>query len=257
MTRSPNLALVALLVAALQAAGTVAATAETDAGSAAIDFLAANRAQEAGPIGDSVLASEPVHTMIVEASAYFPQLGAAMIATMRETMATATSAADFAAMQAEIQSLHQPIYQALYQAPDAVLVQLLDDQLALVGAMRQNPSLCARVLTEGYATLAEGERGVTPAMITAVFHHRYGFAAQYMGSAPHRGEVTEADLQAQYEAFRAAGVDEEWLDRIDTFDDRDPQLCQTFHEYLTIVRDADFPGADRLRAVEAILRPVL
>lgn len=141
-----------------------------------------------------------------------------------------------------------PIMGMVAQANDADLVTLLDRQIGLPRGIEGQPMLCARVEVQGPGALGSDHRYLTEGVLEEAYRQRLAIADASRDAVPHRDLASDADYAAISQRLADQGADDAWFDRIAAMDPNDRDLCRTFTEYLTVARDADFPGADRVRA---------
>lgn len=135
-------------------------------------------------------------------------------------------------------------------ATDGALVAVLNDRVALLTAVADAPDLCARLIVDGAGfgpvegLVIPDAAGTADRLFAALAEGRWNRVAR---SAP-----TQADFDALADALAAAGLGEADLARLSRPDRADPALCASTIGVLSVLRDADFPRADRLRAEIAI-----
>lgn len=197
-----------------------------------------------------VLASEPARSAMPGLMAYFPAEAQRMVDSLREVVSEPDgfSAAGFERLSTLNAEIMAPIMGMVAQAPDADLVALLDTQLRVLQGLASQPMLCARVVVEGPAALGSDHRYLTEGVLEEAYRQRLAIADASRDAVPHRDLASDADYAAISQRLADQGADGAWFDRIAAMDPNDRALCQTFTEYLTVARDADFPGADRIRA---------
>lgn len=197
-----------------------------------------------------VLASEPARSAMPGLMAYFPDEAQHMVDRLQAVVSepdgfTAAGFERLSTLNAEIMA---PILGMVAQAPDAELVALLDTQIRVLQGLASQPMLCARVVAEGPGALGQGHFLLTEGVLEEAYRQRLAIADANRDAVPHRAVASDADYAAISQVLADQGADDAWFDRIAAMDPRDPALCRTFTEYLTMARDADFPGADRVRA---------
>ncbi|WP_417625663.1 hypothetical protein [Pararhodobacter aggregans] len=226
-------------VAALLIAAAVPAGAETAPGSPDIAERVA-----------LVLASEPARSAMPGLMAYFPAEAQRMVDSLREVVSEPDgfSAAGFERLSALNTQIMAPILGMVAQAGDADLVALLDRQIGLLRGIEGQPMLCARFIVQGPAALGADHRYLAEGVLEEAYRQRLAVAHATRDVAPWRGAASDEDYAAIAQALADQGADDAWFDRIAAMDPNDRALCRTFTEYLTVARDAAFPGADRIRA---------
>ncbi|WP_334191205.1 hypothetical protein [Pararhodobacter sp.] len=197
-----------------------------------------------------VLASEPARSAMPGLLAYFPEEAQHMVDRLRAVVSepdgfTAAGFERLSTLNAEIMA---PILGMVAQAPDAELVALLDTQIRVLQGLASQPLLCARVVVEGPGALGPDHRYLTGGVLEEAYRQRFAVAHAQQGATPRRGPAHDADYAAISQLLADQGSDAAWFDRIAAMNPQDPGLCRTYTKYLTVARDADFPGADRIRA---------
>ena len=197
-----------------------------------------------------VLASEPARSAMPGLLAYFPEEAQHIVDRLRAVVSepdgfTAAGFERLSTLNAEIMA---PILGMVAQAPDADLAALLDTQIRVLQGLASQPLLCARVVVEGPGALGPDHRYLTGGVLEEAYRQRFAVAHAQQGATPRRGPAHDADYAAISQLLADQGSDAAWFDRIAAMNPQDPGLCRTYTEYLTVARDADFPGADRIRA---------
>jgi len=197
-----------------------------------------------------VLASEPARSAMPGLLAHFPEEAQHIVDRLRAVVSepdgfTAAGFERLSTLNAEIMA---PILGMVAQAPDAELVALLDTQIRVLQGLASQPLLCARVVVEGPGALGPDHRYLTGGVLEEAYRQRFAVAHAQQGATPRRGPAHDADYAAISQLLADQGSDAAWFDRIAAMNPQDPGLCRTYTEYLTVARDADFPGADRIRA---------
>jgi len=197
-----------------------------------------------------VLASEPARSAMPGLLAHFPEEAQHIVDRLRAVVSepdgfTAAGFERLSTLNAEIMA---PILGMVAQAPDADLAALLDTQIRVLQGLASQPLLCARVVVEGPGALGPDHRYLTGGVLEEAYRQRFAVAHAQQGATPRRGPAHDADYAAISQLLADQGSDAAWFDRIAAMNPQDPGLCRTYTEYLTVARDADFPGADRIRA---------
>lgn len=188
--------------------------------------------------------NEPLRSMSTAMFTYFP----AEVTAMRAAMVRVVEAGDLSveALRAAVAPVTGPVHALVASVPDEGLVALLDDQIALHAQLAPEPLVCAQLVVQGPipATLTH------PLMagFDLTTHYADYFSilnrARYARSG---APATDADFAALGEAMAAAGLGDEVLAAIEGNRANDPRLCGAVIALLEVVRDGDFPGADRVR----------
>ncbi|MCA0205779.1 MAG: hypothetical protein LCH92_15645 [Proteobacteria bacterium] len=197
-----------------------------------------------------VLASEPARSAMPGLLAHFPEEAQHMVDRLRAVVSEPDgfTAAGFERLSTLNAQTMAPIMALVAQAPDADLAALLDTQIGLLQGIADQPMLCARFVVEGPGALGQGHVLLTGGVLEEAYRQRFAVAHAQQGATPRRGPAHDADYAAISQLLADQGADDAWFDRIVAMNPQDPGLCRTYTEYLTVARDADFPGADRIRA---------
>lgn len=186
--------------------------------------------------------TEPLRSMSAGMFTWFP----AEAMAMREAMVRVVTSGGMSvqSLREAVLPITAPVHGLVAQVPDAGLVALLDGQIALHAQLIPEPLVCAQLVVQGAseATLTH------PQMAAFDLEGHY---ADYFGilnsarHAPPGAPATDADHAALGTAM--AGFPDDMLTAIEANDPADPRLCGAVIAMLTLVRDADFPGAERVR----------
>ena len=135
----------------------------------------------------------------------------------------------------------------LRTAPDQSLSAILQSQTQMIAAFDDDPVLCNRVVMFGAGSIPEDER---PRIVALMDSAGLLYRAMYEGeqSPVQRTQATDDDWGNLIVNFYAAGGTDDELDLVMQPDIQNPQLCGAMLRFLRVLTDADFPGADRLRA---------
>lgn len=203
---------------------------------------------EVAAIVDERLA-DPLWAGIMAAiSRHFPDeaaaMRAAMVGTASESVATGAPLPDGVAVGQAVLARLAPL---LAGAEDADLITILDDQIALYAALRGSPRDCARVFIDGIAVEDFSDPRLAGYDFAARTDRLYGAMAAARGR-PARPAAEQGHYVALIGLLSADPAGRAALASIERLDPADPQLCEGGIRFFEAVRDARFPGADRLRA---------
>ena len=135
----------------------------------------------------------------------------------------------------------------LRTAPDQSLWAILQSQTQMIAAFEDDPVLCNRVVMFGPEAIPENDRHRIVALMDAA---GVLYRAMYEGeqSPVQRTQATDDDWSNLFADFYQAGGTDDELDLVMQPNLQNPQLCGAMLRFLRVLTDADFSGADRLRA---------
>lgn len=145
---------------------------------------------------------------------------------------------------AQIRKRHAP---ALKNVSGPTLVNVLDQQLGIVEVFEDDAQLCNAVLMKGPIALPRNERSrIVPKMAEA----RVLYRAMHEGRTKpvSRAAPTEEDWARLRDLYLAKGFTDSDLALVAAPDPNDPRLCGATLGFFRVLRDAQFPGADALKA---------
>lgn len=185
---------------------------------------------------------EPLRSMSAAMFPWFPAETTEIRAAMVRLVENGEMSAE--ALRAAVQPLIDPVHALVAGVPDAGLVALLEDQIALHAQLAPEPLVCAQLVVHG----ASREVLTHPLMAGYDIESHYSdyfYTLSRARYAPPGAPATEADFDALGAAM--AGFSDEMLDSLENNRAEDPNLCGAVIALLQVVRDADFPGAERVR----------
>lgn len=200
----------------------------------------------AGPTAYEIVSAEfqnePLRSMAAGMFTWFP----AEVTAMRAAMVQAVETGDVSveSLRAAVQPITGPVHALVASVPDDGLVALLDDQIALHARLLAEPLICARMVVQG----PNREVLTHPLMAGYDLQAHYSEYFYTLNRARYSSPGVPAS-DADYAAFGVAmaGLPEQALDAIDANRADDPHLCGAVIALLEVARDADFPGAERVR----------
>jgi len=135
----------------------------------------------------------------------------------------------------------------LRTAPDQSLIAILLSQRQIISAFDDNPTLCNRVVMFGAGAIPEDDR---PRVVALLDSAKLLYRAMYEGeqSPIQRTPATDDDWSKLIAEFYDAGGTDSELDLVMQPDIQDALLCSSMLRFLRVLTDANFAGADRLRA---------
>ena len=135
----------------------------------------------------------------------------------------------------------------LHAAPDPLLGEIFESQVRMIDEFSDNPALCNVVVMHGVAKLPVGERHRVLALMdsTALLYR-----AMHEGetSPVKRAQSTDDDWENLITDFYTSGGTDAEIELIMEPDIQNPKLCDAMKRYLQVIGDAEFAGADRIRA---------
>ncbi|MXQ08729.1 hypothetical protein GQ651_12805 [Alphaproteobacteria bacterium GH1-50] len=152
------------------------------------------------------------------------------------------------AVGADIRSRNAPY---LANAPDALLVEVLEQQHALLALYSADREACGRLALEGPAGLSAVERRK---MAPVVNETTVLYQAMHAGKTNpvSRGPSTDLDWEAFFQDMRAAGFSDADIELMIAPDPANPRYCDTILGFLKTLTVMEFDGADRIRAEMAV-----
>ena len=139
---------------------------------------------------------------------------------------------------------------ALAAAPDHELRNVIDFNISTFDWAMDDPDLCGKLIVEGPMVLPTAERQAFLDRLDGTVLWRAIHAGD-TNPVP-RGPSTERDWEAFLAAYLDKGGTESDLQRVVNPSPSDPALCEATAVFLKTVRDANFPGAARIRAEVAV-----
>lgn len=203
---------------------------------------------EVAGIIDARMADEPWNSILAAITRHFPDEAAAMRAAMIDTasrsVATGTPLPNGIDQGRAVLARLAPL---LAGARDADLITILDDQIALYAALRASPRDCARVFVDGIAPTDFSAPLLADYDFAARTDRLYGAMAAARG-LPARAPAEQGHYVALVNMLAGDAAGQAALAAIERLDPADPLLCDAGIRFFEALRDARFPGADRLRA---------
>lgn len=202
----------------------------------------------AQPTAEAIVSAEfrdePLRSMSTAMFTWFP----AEATAMRDAMIRVAESGDLSieGLRAAVLPVTGPVHALVSGVPDAGLVAILEGHIALYSQLAPEPLVCAELAVHGATrdTLAH------PQMAGFDLQGHFADYFAILDSARYAtagAPATETDLDALGAAMTAAGLGDEVLGALDASRADDPRLCGAVIALLEVVRDADFPGAERIR----------
>ena len=185
---------------------------------------------------------EPLRSTSTAMFVWFPAEVTEMRAAMVQMIDSGEISAE--ALREAVQPFVGPVHALIAGVPDAGLVALLDDQIALHAQLAPEPLVCAQMVVHGPSR----EVLTHPLMAGYDIESHYADYFSTLNRARYASPgapATEADFDALGAAM--AGFSDESLTALENNRADDPALCGAVLALLQVVRDADFPGAERVR----------
>lgn len=197
---------------------------------------------------ETMIEGSPAGGMYKALKSYFPDdtmyFRNSMMALLEENPSEEEAFAKMLTVGAEIRRRHAT---NLRTAPDQSLSAILQSQTQMIAAFDDDPVLCNRVVMFGPGAIPEDQRHQIVALLDSaglLYRAMYGG-----GQSPvERAQATDDDWDSLIMDFYAAGGTDTELDMVIQPDIQNPQLCSGMLRFLRVLADADFLGADRLRA---------
>jgi hypothetical protein len=197
---------------------------------------------------EDILESPPVGEMYRALKTYYPEDAAYFRSGMLAIAAIGGgSEEEFSkgvALGVEIRRRHAA---GLRTAPDQSLGAILQVQTKMIAAFDSDPMLCNRFIMFGSEAISYGDLLKIEGLLDS---GSLLFKAMYEGeqSPVKRAQATDEDWGNIILDFLVAGGTDDELDLIVEPDLQNPQLCGAMLRFLRVLIDANFLGADRLRA---------
>jgi len=198
---------------------------------------------------ETMIEGSPTGAMYNTLKSYFPDdakyLRNRMMKLSEENASEEEAFAKMLTVGAEIRRRHAA---NLRTAPDQSLSAILRSQTQMIAAFDDDPEVCNRFIRFGPSAIPEDQRHRIVSLIDSA--GGLLFRAMYEGeqSPVQRTQATDDDWANLMVDFYAAGGTDDELDLFMQPDIQSPQLCGAMLRFLRVLADAEFPGADRLRA---------
>ena len=196
----------------------------------------------------NMIEASPAGEMYRALKGYYPSEAAylreSMVTMLNEGASEEEAFSKMLTVGSEIRRRHAA---NLRTAPDQSLLAILQSQTQMIAAFNDDPILCNRVVMFGPVAIPQDERHrVVALMDSAGLLYR----AMYEGekSPVQRAQATDEDWSNLIVDFYAAGGADDEIDLVMQPDLQNPKLCGAMLRFLRVLTDADFSGADRLRA---------
>lgn len=201
---------------------------------------------------DQLLIDSGVDQTYAALQTYFPEDAAKwrrdladLVEQRRKGLYVTTNAID---VGSELRRKHAA---ALATTSDLLLVKVMEQQSRLYQIFENDVDACNRFLIDGAYGLERDERQMLGPVLNdgAIL-----FEAMHNGlnEPVTRGASTENDWMQLFEVMIGKGAKNEDIDLIANPDPDNPRLCPAFLMFIHTLADAEFDGADRVRAEMAV-----
>ncbi len=197
---------------------------------------------------DLHLGQEPTRSVYQAMFTYFPAEAMALRSALVAVAGAGRVTDETLIRMAETgRGIRAPLARFLAGAPEAEIVALLDDQIGLYQRFADEPATCALVVARGLQALPAEDPRRTPPDLAPMMGRLFATMSAYRHAAPRVPPAEDMDYLRLEAAMTGAGLTPGALDHVVANDPSDPQLCGAYLGMLTVLRDAGFDGADRLR----------
>lgn len=197
---------------------------------------------------DEILESPPVGEMYRAMKKYYPEDAAYFRSGMMDISADGGGGKEQfskgVALGAEIRRRHAA---GLRTAPDQLIKLIIQNQTKIVATFDDDHMLCNRVIMFGHEAIPYEDRFRIEGVLDSA---GLLYQAMYEGeqSPVQRTQATDEDWSNLILDFSVAGGGDNELYLVMQPDIQNPQLCGAMLRFLRVLTDANFLGADRLRA---------